>query len=846
MKNSTLLKTFCLGAAMALAATVPAQTAVRRAGSKALVPLRVVTPIRSHAGITKSGKAVAGISKLTPKRAESQQSEIINEDFSNFTSGSLSDPDTLNWVANTWKGTSNDIASSMTQQSGWIGNFVAQAGGAAGLRAPGAAYQTSAFIATPAQDYSGSVTVTFRARRWPGYKGNININTYVSDDDGKGYGSEEGSTGIFRIFGSDDGWQYYTWTFDWHNSSPANRIWFNTYDWAIIEDVNVKVSADNFVAEPTVKEVTNVTDSSFTINWNTVRAANTYLIGLKKKVWSSDADSVNYYYDFEDGQIPAELSTTGTVVDGVGASGSKALSLADGDSVTFPVNNATFKSAEYFINVIGPANATADDLQYAKVDMYLRSKDGDKWLSYGYYNASSILNSPAIVNPLKGWYGSLADTYSGIRLVPAGFPEGYKFIVDSIAVTTNRPFGFEIINEPDNFYTYGENYDDQTDTGFIDWHVSSNIANPHTSYTVKDLDQIGITYDPSAEYYYSVIARRYTTNSTYTWHHAFCLPAPVATGAKDKDDRGSYTATWTGPVKATRYSVNNYGVYVAAADEENHAIIDEDFSLFDNTVTSATDPTAPASAGNDYQVVLFDGYTYLPGWTGLCNTVAQGYLGCSQATYYVPFVKTPDFQADNDENLTLHVKAVGAPNDDLTLQFANGDTYVAPFDANGNLDIEATVPEKAKTTSISIGSYNYAAFMLDEFAVKQNLKAGANVFTKIGNVVLDADKSIDTLSYTFNGLEGYDYYAYDVTALQDLDGDVAVSDVSTRPTFSLDANTPDPIIVDGIESVAATANGGFVKVVARYGVDGRQVSADTKGLQILKLSDGRIAKAIVR
>lgn len=845
MKNSTLLKTFCLGAVMALAATVPAQTTVRKAGSKALVPLRVVTPIRSHAGITKSGKAVAGISKLTPKRAESQQSEIINEDFSNFTSGSLSDPDTLNWVANTWKGTSNDIASSMTQQSGWIGNFVAQAGGAAGLRAPGAAYQASAFIATPAQDYSGSVTVTFRARRWPGYKGNININTYVSDDDGKGYGSEEGSTGIFRIFGSDDGWQYYTWTFDWHNSSPANRIWFNTYDWAIIDDVNVKVSADNFVAEPTVKEVTNVTDSSFTINWNTVRAANTYLIGLKKKVWTSDVDSVNYYYDFEDGQIPAELTTTGTVVDGVGASGSKALALADGDSVTFPINNATYKRAGFFMTVTGPENAVKDDLAESEIDVYVRDKDG-QWTHSGYYIPGSFLNSPAMIDPLKGWYGSLADTYSAIRVVPAGFPEGYKLIIDSIAVTTNRPYDFEIINEPDNFYSYGENYDYTTHTGFIDWHVSSSITNPCTSYTVKDLDQIGITYDPSAEYYYSVIARRYTTNSTYTWHHAFCLPAPVATGAKDKDDRGSYTATWTGPVKATRYSVNNYGVYVAAADEENHAIIDEDFSLFDNTVTSATDPTAPASAGNDYQVVLFDGYTYLPGWTGLCNTVAQGYLGCSQATYYVPFVKTPDFQADNDENLTLHVKAVGAPNDDLTLQFANGDTYVAPFDANGNLDIEATVPEKAKTTSISIGSYNYAAFMLDEFAVKQNLKAGANVFTKIGNVVLDADKSIDTLSYTFNGLEGYDYYAYDVTALQDLDGDVAVSDVSTRPTFSLDANTPDPIIVDGIESVAATANGGFVKVVARYGVDGRQVSADTKGLQILKLSDGRIVKAIVR
>lgn len=174
MKNSTLLKIFSLGAVMALSTTAPAQTAVHKANPKAFVPLRVMPPIRTHAGVMKSVNGAAGISKLTPKRAESQQSEIINEDFSNFTSGSLSDPDTLNWVANTWKGTSNDIASSMTQQSGWIGNFVAQAGGAAGLRAPGAAYQASAFIATPAQDYSGSVTVTFRARRWPGYKGNIN------------------------------------------------------------------------------------------------------------------------------------------------------------------------------------------------------------------------------------------------------------------------------------------------------------------------------------------------------------------------------------------------------------------------------------------------------------------------------------------------------------------------------------------------------------------------------------------------------------------------------------------------------------------------------------------------
>lgn len=846
MKHSTLLKTFGLAAVLAIATSATAQAPFRKADSRALVPSRVVAPIRTHATALNVGKATSGLNKLAPKRAQSQQTEVINEDFSNFTSGSIDNPDTLNWVANTWKGTKNDIPGNLTKQSGWIGNFVAQAGGAIGLRSPGAAYLTSAFIATPAQDYSGSVTVTFRAKRWPGYKGNVTINGYVADADGNGYGQEEGSTGVFRIFGSDDGWQYYTWTFDWHNSSPANRVTLMTYDWVIIDDINVRVSADNFVAEPTVKDITNVTDSSFTINWNSVRAANTYLIGLKQKVWTSDEDSVEYNFNFDDGQIPDTVKATGILQDGIGDNDSKAIVLANNDTISFPENNATYKRASFFMNVVGPENGSRNDLQTSQIVIYF--KDGETWKSGGYYQPSGYYNYPGVVNPLESMYGSLANKYNGIRIVAKDFPDGYKLIIDDIDVTTNRPYGFKVINEPDNFYSYGENYDYRSNTGFVDWHVSSSLDNPVTSYTVKDLDQIGVTYDPSAEYYYSVIARRYTTNSTYSWHHAFCLPAPVATGAKDKDERGSYTATWTGPVKATRYSVNNYGIYIASEDETNHPVLEEDFSLFDNNVTSATDPTSPEAIGNDYDTYLFDGYTQLPGWTGMSNTMAQGYFGCSAASYYIPFIKTPNFQADNDDNLTLDIKAVGTPNDYLTLEFADGNTYAIQFDANGNIDTESIVPEKAKSTSIRISSYNYAAFMLDEFDVKQNLKAGANVFSTLENVVVDADPSVDTLSYTFDGLEGYDYYAYDVTALQDLDGATATSDVSARPAFSLSADAPDPVIVDGIQSIDGinSPSNTILKVVGRYSVDGREVSASTKGLQILKLSDGRTIKTIVR
>lgn len=848
MKNSTLLKTFSLAAVLALASTAGAQAPVQKANPYAMVPSRVMTPVKSHRAIKSSGAATSAIAKA-PKRAQSQQTELINEDFSKFVNGSEDAPDTINWVANTWQGTSNDIDDNLTAKAGWTGNFVAQAGGAAGLRAPGAMYQTPAFIATPPQDYSGDVTVTFRAKRWQGYAANVNIYGYVSyDDNGGGYGEGEGSTALFRIFGGDDGWQYYTWTFKWTNSNPNSKIYLMTYDWVIIDDINVRVSADNFTAEPTVKDITNVTDSSFTINWETVRSANTYLIGLEKKVWASDEDSVSYYYDFEDGQIPSTITTTGTVEDGVGINGSKAITLADNDTITLPLNNATYKAAKLFMGVVGPEDATATDLQGSEILMFY--KNGSTWRSAGYYQAPAFLNTFYDQDLLSSWYGSYANRYDGIRFVAYDFPEGYKLVLDSIAITTNRPFDFEVINEPYNFYSYGDNYNYRTREGFVDWHVSSTLDNPVNSYTVSAaaLKQIDVTYDPAAEYYYTVVARRYTNNSTYTWHHAFCLPAAVATDPTDVDERGSYIANWTGPIKATRYNVTNYGVHHAAEDEANYPIIDEDFSGIDNTVTSATDPTAPESLGNDYSEESLDGYTKLPGWSGLSTTLAQGYVGCAAGYYYIPFVYTPYFQADNDTIVTLRIKAVGTAGDYLQLGFEGGNTYVVGFDSNGNIDIEGTVPESLKRTCIRISSYNYAAFMLDEFAVKQNLKKGAMVYTPLETVGIDGTAGYDTLSCSFSGLDdSYNYYAYDVTAYQDLDGSTATAEPSNRVV--LDINNPDSPVVNAIQDITSVSNvngNAIVKVVARYSIDGRQVTEGAKGLQIWKLSDGRVLKTVVK
>lgn len=514
------------------------------------------------------------------------------------------------------------------------------------------------------------------------------------------------------------------------------------------------------------------------------------------------------------------------------------MGLVSADTICLPSNNATMKQCELFMGVVGPENAKAEDLAGSLI--YLAFKQDGKWQTQDYYKAQHFLNAMVYQNLLYSWYsGDLSNIYSGVRLIADNFPEGYKLVVDSVAITTNRPFDFEVINEPGNFYSDGEN--PGTGEGFIDWHVSSTLAKPVTSYRVEKLDRVFEPYDPSAEYYYAVIARRYTTNSTYTWYHAFQPSAPTAIDPTDVDERGSYTANWNKSVKATRYTVTNYGVFFATKDEANHVLIDEDFSRINSDVTSATEPTSPEALGNDNKKTSLDDYTKLPGWAGICNTIAQGYLGCGQGSYYAPRIVTPTFQADNDAQVTVAVKAVGTAGDYLTLSFQNGDTYAVEFDASGNIDIEGSVPESAKEMYISINSYNYMPFMLDAFAVKQNLKAGAQVYTALETATVDAP----TQSYTFTGLtDEYDYYAYDVRAIQELDGQTATSEASNRVV--LDLNSPDDPVVDGLRGIATDGSNGFAKVVARYGIDGRAVSANTKGLQIIKLSNGKTLKMMVR
>jgi hypothetical protein len=139
---------------------------------------------------------------------------------------------------------------------------------------------------------------------------------------------------------------------------------------------------------------------------------------------------------------------------------------------------------------------------------------------------------------------------------------------------------------------------------------------------------------------------------------AFGVSAPEVKPATDIDERGGYTANWEPSPKATRYTITNFGVRQAAADEEKHVVLDEDFSKINADVTSATDPYNPEAVGNTKPVSL-DDYTNIAGWTSNVTTLAQGMVGCGQSEDYLPYVKTPKLYLMNDSLYYLTIKAYG-------------------------------------------------------------------------------------------------------------------------------------------------------------------------------------------
>lgn len=206
---------------------------------------------------------------------------VLNEDFAKCTAGSESNPDSQDISRLEERGM--NIPGNYTNQVGWMGDKVYQAGGClyfSNTYFPGATVEEDIYfqgcLYTPVIDLSannGIFTIKFRARTVDKESDNLRILTYVQDDEYYRYVDDENTVTISNE------WKDYTISLQ--KGGQSNRICFLTtmsqwlIDYVIIESSGMQ--------PPVVSEPTNYTGTEVTMNWEPHEEATSYLVDLYYK-----------------------------------------------------------------------------------------------------------------------------------------------------------------------------------------------------------------------------------------------------------------------------------------------------------------------------------------------------------------------------------------------------------------------------------------------------------------------------------------------------------------------------------------------------------------------------------
>ena len=201
----------------------------------------------------------------------------------------------------------------------------------------------------------------------------------------------------------------------------------------------------------------------------------------------------------------------------------------------------------------------------------------------------------------------------------------------------------------------------------------------------------------------------------------------------------------------------------------------------------------------------------------------------------------------------IHIHAYGSVGDGLKISVNENEigrvAFLAiPGDENpqhGYLDHDFTITsqEPLETARIKFEAYGYGAFMMDDFRVGQDLKKGQVAYTLLQQAEVAGG---DVTEYTFSELDQFPFtqFAYNVTAYYDrTENEVAVSNPSAYAYVSLDGTEP---FLTSVLALEDALGGNNAVVLERYAADGRRLAEPCKGLNIVKMSDGRVVKYMVK
>ncbi len=725
--------------------------------SAGLIPnLGILTPKQasSHFSGVKDAaldyqQSLLGLKSASSDNDSQDETELIfDEDFDMMEDGSIDNIDTSldlsGYVIDFENGvidpnTDYLISDAFTQEPGWTGACVYQAGGAVALYYP----NVGGILNTPNNlNLNGVIRVSFRGRSASEYPCTMVVTPCCHDWANIEMATEHKC--FIQTFYPEDGWTDVEFDIDVPYDGDDAFIQFNamTYsDGVIIDDLKIE-RVLNKIMEPYSISVSNFTDDGFKLSWLGDVKSDGYILNLWETAFDENGTNETLI-DFNDLEWDENLMIT-------------EFNLPEGWSIELNENMPQVGT--------NPLDETPGILFYEDYERYY----DDRWLPFiatpqgGRVSEFKCQMTVVAENTVEPPYGG--EPYATEwRLYGINDTGNSKLLnLGEVANVLGTTIEFDIANAVD-YYGISNDYTDQY-YGFeleiwpsndgcvlVDNISFSSVGSSSDEQVVKDLYTIdtqhiftGLNMD--GEHYFTLQAFKgdYVT-TLYERERVFGVRPPVALEASDVDtDNGSFVANWETVKGASGYNISVTQRYEATEYTPDYAIISEDFSKLDDMPYTIDNPYVFSGAYLDD----LSQYTYVPGWTVYGGTIAAGMVGCQENYDEIFFVCTPYLDLSHGNGVaTIYAKAYGTPGDRLRMQYMDevADIY---FDEEGVADGTATL-SNVSSGYIYFYTVSGDAFFLDEVKIMQDLSAGDVVVTRLNEVEIDG---ADIDSYNFENL----------------------------------------------------------------------------------------------
>lgn len=515
----------------------------------ATLPLMAQPPL----GRWNTRAVVVDTDKPIYEAAASESFVVLEEDFSLFTAGSETAPDSKDITDNNFF-----VDSKYTHIPNWIGHNVHQAGGKCALLKYNInGYSGYGHISTPEMEMYGDVVVSFKARR---AHSNPNAGRLRLSLCNNTYGIIEE---VYMDVTNE--WAEYKWEVKVEDFSPYCIFQFTPHDGELLlDDIKVERTRSIIPGVDVLNPINNST-SEFVARWSKspLDGIEGYLLNVYYKDFPpEDVEPGSYFVDFESINVLADgtsidtanpgypegwdikVSSKGTTDmrtdEGFYNSGSQAIYFdAAGDSIISPVSPAPISKVSFWVR---PTTMEQESFNFSLIGVNVVHKDG---------MIERIANIPNYWMEENGGYYVLEGDVIGeyIYQVQIFCESSYnvKFAIDDIQIDYEvQPVPYEYI----------------TDKFVAD-----------TFYLVSGVDA-------DKEYYYNVRVKEgdiLSSQSSDMWVDGLIGVVPTIYPASDVTET-SFTASWEPIFTASNYKLNVEQTLYTLEDNEEVTIVYEDFS----------------------------------------------------------------------------------------------------------------------------------------------------------------------------------------------------------------------------------------------------------------------------